>query len=108
SRDAEVYVEPFPGPGGKRQISIAGGVKPVWSHDGKEIFYRAFDGMLMAAEVNGKGAALETGAVRPLFGPIIGGNGTVFDVAPDGRFLVRTVPQQTSNEPLTLVQNWTA
>src|SRR5207245_2747083 len=37
----EVYVQPFPGPGGKWQISISGGTEPVWSHAGSEIFYRS-------------------------------------------------------------------
>jgi hypothetical protein len=36
---AEIYVAPFPGPGGKREISTAGGLFPRWPHDGKEIFY---------------------------------------------------------------------
>ena len=48
----EVYVAPFPGPGGKRQVSTAGGALPRWRADGKELFYRAADNRLMAAEVD--------------------------------------------------------
>ena len=36
----EVYVQPFPGPGGKRQISIDGGTEPMWNPSGGELFYR--------------------------------------------------------------------
>ncbi len=36
----EVYVQPYPGPGGKRQISTEGGTEPVWSRNGRELFYR--------------------------------------------------------------------
>jgi eukaryotic-like serine/threonine-protein kinase len=109
SQRDEIYVAPFPGPGGKKQISTAGGRNPIWRSDGKEIFYIAPDNLLMAAEVNAKGSVLDVGAPRPLFGPISIANGNRFDVSADGKsFLVRTVPAQTSSgEPLTLVQNWT-
>ena len=42
----EVYVQPFPGPGGKWQISTAGGTEPRWRRDGRELFYLASDGAL--------------------------------------------------------------
>jgi serine/threonine-protein kinase len=44
----EVVVQPFPGPGGRLQISAGGGSEPVWSRDGKRLFYRG-DGHLIAA-----------------------------------------------------------
>jgi Tol biopolymer transport system component/tRNA A-37 threonylcarbamoyl transferase component Bud32 len=37
----EVYVRPFPGPGGLVQVSVSGGAEPVWSRSGKELFYRS-------------------------------------------------------------------
>ncbi len=37
----EVYVQPYPGPGGKWQISTDGGSEPVWNRNGREIFYRS-------------------------------------------------------------------
>jgi len=43
----EVYVRPFPGPGGKWQISTGGGVFPMWSRNGKELFYRTTDSKIM-------------------------------------------------------------
>jgi hypothetical protein len=63
----------------------------------------------MSAEVNVVRGVLEVGAVRPLFGPVVCGGGSCFDVSADGRrFLVRTEPEQTTAESLALVQNWTA
>jgi len=49
----EVYVQSFPNPGGKRQVSIAGGVQPRWRPDGKELFFLGLDGKLMAVTVSG-------------------------------------------------------
>lgn len=94
SQRPEIYVTPFPplpsGPGGKRQISTEGGAFPRWRADGKEIFYLSFDGRLMAAEVTVKGATMEVGEVRSLFGPInTTGGSPYYDVSPDGqRFLM--------------------
>ncbi len=42
----EVYVQPYPGPGGKRQISTEGGTSPVWAWGGRELFYRNGDAMM--------------------------------------------------------------
>ena len=42
----EVYVQPYPGPGGKRQISTEGGTSPVWTSTGRELFYRNGDAMM--------------------------------------------------------------
>jgi serine/threonine protein kinase/Tol biopolymer transport system component len=45
---ADVFVQPFPGPGGRVQISNAGGAQPRWSRDGRQIFYIQPDRKLMA------------------------------------------------------------
>ena len=102
----EVYVSPFPGPGGKRRISTAGGNSPRWRRDGVEIFYAAPDMSLMAAAVNGQGATFEVLSVQRLFA--LPGNlrEARFSVSPDGqRFLV---PVGTAGTPITLVVNWVA
>jgi Tol biopolymer transport system component len=105
----EIYVTPFPGPGGKRQVSTVGGLLPRWRRDGSEIFYMAMDNKLMAAAVNGKGSSFEVGSVKPLFGTRLSGVGYVYDVSADGqRFLVITSPTQTASSPITVVLNWTA
>lgn len=102
----EVYVAPFPGAGGKWQISTAGGEWPLWRSDGKEIFYRA-DNKLTAATVNGKGANFEIGLVKPVFEAALGL--IDYDVSKDGqRFLIIGAPEQTASTPITVVVNWTA
>ncbi|MGH2628434.1 MAG: protein kinase domain-containing protein, partial [Anaerolineales bacterium] len=105
----EVYVTPFPGAGGKWQVSAAGGSAPRWRSDGLELYYLAADNKLMAAGITPKGATLEIGAVRALFQarPAVGPGGG-YDAAGDGRrFLIATETEQTGGEPITLVVNWT-
>ncbi len=110
SGTGEIYVAPFPGPGGKRQVSTAGGNWPRWRRDGTEIFYIAPDGKLMVAAVNGKGSSFEVGTVKPLFEThVFNGFRYPYDLTPDGqRFLFSTVPGQTSQAPITVVVNWMA
>jgi WD40 repeat protein len=114
SGSAEVYAAPFPGPGGKRQISIKqrepgnGGV-PSWRSDGKEIFYIAPDRSLMSVQVSANGTTLDVGKPQKLFGPILAAGGHNYEVSPDGQhFLAQLQPGLIANEPLTLVQNWLA
>ena len=108
----QVYVAPFPGPGGKRQVSTMGAIggNARWSHDGSEIFYTA-PGSLMAAAVNGGGTSFEVGAVKPLFQTRLPTsrmqNDMQYDVSRDGRFLIK-VSEQTSSAPIRVVMNWTA
>jgi len=109
SGNNEIYAAPFPGPGGKRQISAGGGSFARWRRDGREIFYMGPDQRLMAAEVSLKGDTLEVGAARPLFGPVSVSGSYLYDVSADGqRILAAVPPTQNASEPLTLVQNWTA
>ena len=46
---SEVYVTPYPGPGGRWQVSTDGGASPVWSRDGRELFYRSGEKMMTAS-----------------------------------------------------------
>jgi Tol biopolymer transport system component len=50
----EVYVRPFPGPGGKWQVSSTGGVLPIWSPNGRELFFQNLDNRIMVADYAGK------------------------------------------------------
>ncbi len=103
----EVYVRPFPGPGGKWQISAAGGANPRWRGDGKEIFYLSLDNKIMAAPIQ-TSPTFHSGAPVPLF-PVHPGFGTVYDVAADGkRFLVNSLPADQGSPPLSLLVNWTS
>ena len=105
----EVYVAPFPGPGGKWQVSTAGGGSPRWRRDGTELFYVALDGKLMAAAVSSRGSTFDVGAVRALFNGRMRDQllGIPYDVTADGqRFLVNTLVEQTAPSSITLVVNW--
>jgi eukaryotic-like serine/threonine-protein kinase len=105
----EVYVVPFPGPGGKWQLSTGGGTWPRWRRDGKEIFYLSPDNKVMAAEVRGNGSSFEIGAVRALFEtrPYRSG-GAAFDVSADGQRFIIEYAQEQPTAAITLVVNWPA
>lgn len=111
SGEGEIYVAPFPGPGEKIRISSTGaaGGYPRWRRDGKELFYLASDRTLVAVPVDGQGSKFEAGVAKSLFQtrPSLGRD--PFDVSPDGkRFLILTTPQETADEVVTVVLNWTA
>ena len=104
----EVYVRPFPGPGGRLQISNGGGSEPVWARSGRELFYRDGNRMLSVAFT----AEPTLSAERPqlLFeGSYLrsdtGGSG--YDVAADGRFLmVQPVEPERAATSINVVINW--
>jgi eukaryotic-like serine/threonine-protein kinase len=104
----EVYVTTFPNPGGKWQVSTGGGDIPVWSRDGKNLFFLDPDRKMMAVAVKG-GDRFEPGAPKLLFDTHIARGAIVrFDVGPDGRFLIPVQPEQTAATPMTVVVNWAA
>jgi Tol biopolymer transport system component len=105
----EVYLQPFPGPGARAQISAAGGAAPRWRGDGREIFYVSPDGRIMAAEVE-TAAGPEVRVARELFRTEIRFAGEDhFDVSADGRtFVVNSTVDNTTADPMALVLNWTA
>ena len=103
-----VYVTRFPQAGEKWAVSPTGGSFPIWRRDGRELFYRAPGGQLMAVPI-AAGAEFHPGVAVPLFKPSAAlndlGIGTFYDVAPDGRFLINVFVERTS-PPATVVLNW--
>jgi Tol biopolymer transport system component len=98
----EIYVQPFPGPGPKVQVSVGGGTLPRWRRDGAELYYLAPDRRLMAVSVAQSGARLETGPPRVLFTL---STTTAYEPSPDGkRFLVTAVVSEAS--PISVILNW--
>jgi Tol biopolymer transport system component len=119
SGSGEIYVQRFPGGGGKVRVSPGGGVQPRWRRDGRELFYliptargdQDRDGRMMAVAFDdtadlrlGQPVALFEGKFR-----FTGGLGTIanYDVAADGqRFLVATPTGTREEPPITVITNW--
>jgi len=114
----EVYVRPFPDVNrGKWQVSTAGGSCPLWSPNGRELFYFSEDNFVMAVAVEA-GPTLRFGTPKILFKNTNLGSalfaGTPWDIHPDGkRFLMIKTPRRGSSEEgwakpkITIVLNWT-
>ena len=110
----EVYVRNFREGNGKWQVSQGGGVHPRWRRDGKELYYYATDGHLMAVSIDGNAAAI-AGTPHPLFearllnGPqVSAGFRAQYEPSHDGqRFLMNVPVEETITIPMTVVLNWT-
>src|SRR3984957_7717539 len=92
----EIFVQTFPKPGGKWQVSTSGGERPVWSRDGTELYFVDQDGAMNAVSVkSGPAGGFQSSSPQVLFNPHAAGYRTdTFDVAKDGRFLIPTIVQQ--------------
>jgi Tol biopolymer transport system component len=100
----EIFVQSFPTSGGKWQISTAGGNYPVWSRNGRELFYIAADQKMASVEVK-PGPNFDPGVPKPMFdAQRLGGNG--FDVDKDDRFLIPIRIDQAAMTPLSVVVGW--
>lgn len=106
----EVYVQPYPEPGGKWQISTDGGTEPVWNPNGRELFYRSGDKM-MVVDITTQ-PSFSAGKPRVLFeAPYLPTPATFpnYDVSSDGRrFLMLKPVEQSEAAPtqINVVLNW--
>jgi Tol biopolymer transport system component len=100
-----IFVDAYPN-GGRRQLVAERGTLPIWSADGKALYFAIDNQLRMATATEGDGA-LQLGPPRPLM-PIIVGRGYSYDVANDGRILALVTSEHRAMRPLTLVQNWLA
>jgi serine/threonine-protein kinase len=105
----EIYVRPFPDAESARwQVSEAGGTDPVWSRNGRELFYLNGQNEMMSVAI-ARGAGFSFGRPRKLFSaapyapipPV-----PAFDVSQDGRFLLLRETTPTERNELIVVQNW--
>jgi Tol biopolymer transport system component len=107
---AEVYVQPYPALNARAMASTAGGREPVWSRDGRKLFFRSAESVVEAAVTST--SPLEFAAPRVLFRDTFtrtqGTYHTHFDVAPDGRFLMIENPNQgtVGRQEIHIVLNW--
>ena len=105
----EIYVTPFPGPGPRRQVSTHGGTEPLWSRDGRELFFQS--GTSLMGVTLTPGATFSASAPRLVhegrFLRTVNGN-TPWSIARDGRRFLR-VQQVEPERPVThisVVLNW--
>lgn len=106
----EVYVQPYPGPGGRWLISTNGGTDPVWSRDGRELFY-LHDDAVMAVTVTAATTTFTASTPQRLFegryeSSVAGRN---YDLSPDGkRFVMVRSEEVAPTARLHVVLNWLA
>jgi tricorn protease-like protein len=111
----EIYVQPFPAPDRKSQISTNGGTQVRWNKNGKEIFYISSDGKMMSVplQLSTDGRFLEIGTPVALFPVRIPGGQLLlsakqqYAVSSDGeRFLVNFIGNESTTSPITIIYNW--
>ena len=102
----EVYVQAFPGPGGKWQISTDGGSRPAWNPNGRELFYRSGEKM-MAVAIETK-PAFSAGSPKVLFEGRYWESGHDYAVTAGGdRFVfIKETEQKGAPTQINIVQNW--
>jgi serine/threonine-protein kinase len=109
SGQMEVYVRPFPGLERRWQVSTQGGTQPVWNSNGKELFYRSVNKMMVVVVEASAAPDLKLSQPRPLFEQqyAFGSGITIpnYDVSPDGQRFVM-IKDESSASRLNLVLNW--
>jgi len=101
----EVVVQPFPGPGGRVQVSASGGTEPVWSRDGRRLYYRG-SGKLIGAEIrttSGFSVIARDTVVTDTYGFATNPHAN-YDVLPDGAHFLFLEPDHSSE--MVVVVNW--
>ena len=99
-------MQPYPGPGAKRVVSTNGGEEPVWSPDGRELFYRTGDSM-MTVSIETR-PAFTSGPPRSLFEWrfIQTTPSNLYDVSPDGKQFLMIRRDRNRLVELNVVLNW--
>jgi len=104
---ADVFVQPFPGPGGKWQISTGGGRFPIWSRNGRELFFLGPDQRIRVTDYTASGNSFSPGTPRVWSDKRVAdlGVNSAYDLAPDGkRFAVILDAEQTGDsKPATSI-----
>jgi eukaryotic-like serine/threonine-protein kinase len=104
----EVYVVPFPGPGGKYQISHGGGWIVRWDKKG-DLFFLSIGNQLLKAELNLTAQSLQVKSLRPLFQMNLADTpAPLFDVTADGQRFLAVTPARAEASSISLLLNWPA
>jgi Tol biopolymer transport system component len=106
SRGNEIFVQPIGASGAPRQVSVDGGREPIWSHDGRELFYR-WQRRMIAVPIDTT-HGLTAGKPVTLFEhDYLVDQLTDYDVSPDGRFLmIKPSVEEQAPRLLSIVLNW--
>ena len=112
SGSTQIVVQSFPKTVSKVQVSANGGLGPLWSANGKELFFVAPDGKLMVVPVRATSEDFKYGAPSALFqtrivNTSLPANGAEFAVSADGRILVNEAVDDVPT-PITVILNWNA
>jgi dipeptidyl aminopeptidase/acylaminoacyl peptidase len=110
----EIYLRPFPGPGGDSRASTEGGAQVRWNPNGKELFYIGADDRLTAVPIrfSSDGKTVGFGSPLGLFATNVGSTAVLtyrqqYVVSPDGQsFVMNSVVGETSASPITVILNW--
>ena len=110
SGDFQIVVQLFPKATRPYQVSVYGGTQPRWSADGKELYFIALDGKMMASSVTVQNGVLSATKPVPLF-PVslvtgLGANKQQYAVSRDGKFLINEPSKIESVPPITVILNW--
>jgi serine/threonine protein kinase/Tol biopolymer transport system component len=108
SGQQELYVTSFPDAKGKWRVSADGAAYPVWSANGKELFFMGLNNDFLSSAIAAKGSELDVSAPQRLFHTGTPGLGIVFDVSSDGKRLLINHSEEEAQVPLELVTNWLA
>ena len=106
----EVYVRPYPdSESGKWIVSSGGGTRPLWSRDGRELFYFVEPGRVMAVQIEPAETFTYGNLTTVVDGNYVTGIGRTYDVAPDGQQFLMVKPatdDEGTGARLVIVQNW--
>ena len=103
--EPEIWVRPYPGPGAPVRVSPSGGLEPVWSRDGHEVYYLEGSKM-MAVKIEAQPELRPQPAEALFDGDYFYRNRPSYDVATDGRFLMIQPTATTQDAQIYVVLNW--
>jgi serine/threonine-protein kinase len=108
----DVFVRPFPGPGGRWQISTGGGRFPIWSRNGRDLFFLGIDQRIRIVSYRASGNSFFPGTLRLWSNILVAdlGVNSSYDLAPDGKHVAVVLRSEdgeaNSNPRLTVVVNF--
>jgi hypothetical protein len=103
----ELYVRDLAGTTGRIRISVGGAREPVWSDDGRALFFRGLDGSVMSARVEGRSSDVRLASPVPLFvGPPLINAARTYATRPDGGFVFNMLADEQEARSSVVVLNW--